>query len=90
VLPPTREHALILALRHARTALVAIDDANIPTVGRYCTRLAGQNDLPMFRSRMDHGVCFFAATGAPLDESRTLKDTLKVMRFALVGRKYLP
>jgi hypothetical protein len=87
-LPPSREHALILALRHARGALIVVDDANIPTVRRYCTRLARQNHLAMFQTRMDHGLCFIAPQFGALNEARGLGDFLRVWRFFLIQRRF--
>jgi hypothetical protein len=87
-LPPSREHALILALRHACGALIVVDDANIPTVRRYCARLARQNHLEMFQTRMDHGLCFLAPMAASPNESRGLWEMLRVWRFFLIRRRF--
>ncbi len=87
-LPPFREHALLLALRHARRALVVVDDANIPTVARYCDRIARQNRLSRFQTPMDHGLYFLAPNEGALDESRGTWGTLRAWRFFLARRKY--
>jgi len=80
-LPPFREHALALALAQARGALIAVDDASIPTVARFCHRLAERNGAPFFRADLDHGL-FFAgpAERAPLDDGRSFVETLKAWR----------
>jgi hypothetical protein len=80
-LPPFREHALAMALAHARGALIAVDDAYIPTVARFCRRLAERNGAPFFTADVDHGL-FFAgpAERAPLDDARSLVETLKAWR----------
>jgi len=79
--PPFREHALTLALQHSREALIVVDDANIPTVGRFCHRLATQNRVAHFQTKMDHGLFFIHAAGArTVDSRRPLIETLKAWR----------
>lgn len=80
-LPPFREHALALALRHATGALIVVDDANIPTVARFCRRLAERNGAAFAHLPLDHGL-FFCGPAAcrPLRESRPFIETLKAWR----------
>jgi hypothetical protein len=79
--PPFREHALTLALAHSREALIVVDDANIPTVHRFCHRLAGQNRVSHFQTTMDHGLFFTqGAGGGAIDTRRPLWETLKAWR----------
>jgi hypothetical protein len=79
--PPFREHALALALAHARRALIVVDDANIPTVQRFCRRLAMRNGVPHFQTTMDHGLFFFGPVGdGAIDLDRPLLETLKAWR----------
>lgn len=87
-LPPSREHALVLALRHAGRALIVVDDANIPTVARYCRRLARRNERPFFQTTMDHGVCFIGPGAVPVDERRSVVDALRAWRFYLIRRRF--
>ena len=79
--PPFREHALALALAHCREALIVVDDANIPTVRRFCRRLAVQNHRCHFQTSMDHGLFFtLGAPGDTIDTRRPLLETAKAWR----------
>lgn len=85
--PPFREHALALALEHSREALIVVDDANIPTVQRFCRRLAGQNHAAHFHTAMDHGLFFlFRAAHGAVDLHRPLLETLKAWRRYFLAR----
>jgi hypothetical protein len=88
--PPFREHALVATLRQNRRGLVVLDDANIPTVERFCVRLAGRNGLAMHRTRMDHGLCFVCppAEGQRLVSERGALETLKAWRRYLLGSRH--
>lgn len=90
VLPPMREHALLVALRHARQALIVVDDVNIPSVARYCRRLAERNRLPHHFTAMGHGLCFLGAASGPLDETRGVLNTLRAWRLYAIRRRFLP
>ncbi len=80
-LPPFREHVLTLALSEAREALIAVDDAGIPTVRRFCHRLAGLNAAPARFLDIDHGLFFFGPGARhPLDVRRPCLETLKAWR----------
>ena len=73
--------ALTLALRHCHQALIVVDDANIPTVQRFCQRLAVQNSVPYYQTRMDHGLFFLCVAGLHrVDARRPLFETLKAWR----------
>ncbi len=85
--PPFREHALTLALEHSRGALIVVDDANIPTVQRFCRRLADQNRATHFHTSMDHGLLFLCPTGSgAVDLHRPLIETLKAWRRYFLAR----
>ncbi|HEY2343246.1 MAG TPA: hypothetical protein VGH90_09470 [Chthoniobacteraceae bacterium] len=80
-LPPFREHALTLALEHARQALIVVDDAAIPTVARFCRRLAQYNDAPFRELALDHGLFLCGpAKRAPIRLGRSLLETIKAWR----------
>ncbi|MEI8342843.1 MAG: hypothetical protein WCH43_15065 [Verrucomicrobiota bacterium] len=80
--PPFREHALLLSLRYMRPGgLIVVDDARIPTVRRFCTRLAEKNGLGSYYSGIDHGLCFFAVNARQsLKTARGLAETAKAWR----------
>jgi hypothetical protein len=85
--PPFREHALTLALRHSPHALIVVDDANIPTVQRFCRRLVSRNRLVHFQTTMDHGLFFLHALDAgAIDIRRPLLETLKAWRRYFLAR----
>lgn len=90
VLPPMREHALLLALRHARGALIVVDDANIPAVARFCRRFAARHALPHHFSPMGHGLFFLTPPAGALDERRGLLAALRVWRLYLLRHRFLP
>jgi hypothetical protein len=81
--PPFREHPLILGLTHAHKATVVIDDANIPTVQRFCQRLA-RNDgaLTSIFTPKDHGLFFFGRreSGEGINFGRGFIETCKAWR----------
>jgi hypothetical protein len=79
--PPFREHALSLSLDHSRGALIVVDDAGIPTVRRFCLRLAGGPGTLQRESRIDHGLFFLARDpSAKPPPRRGLVETLKAWR----------
>jgi hypothetical protein len=81
VSPPFREHALLTCLRHVKCGLVVVDDANIPTVRRFCDRLARQNNLLGFYSPLDHGLYFFALESRrKSNTARSVLESLKAWR----------
>lgn len=86
-LPPFREHALALALEHARGALIVVDDARIPTVSRFCQRLATRNGAAHHFSRTDHGLFICGpATRQPFCAARSWIETAKAWRRYLLPR----
>ena len=81
--PPFREIPLLLSLAHAKNALIVVDDANIPTVRRFCERLAGDVDRVLSCSTTkDHGLYIFARTesSGEIDRWRGLVESLKAWR----------
>jgi hypothetical protein len=82
--PPFREHALITSLRHSKRGLIVVDDANIPTVGRFCDRIAMRNPkaIRQYRTGKDHGLSFLMKLpgGARLDLHRGVLETGKGWR----------
>ncbi len=87
--PPFREHALITALKLNRRAVVVLDDAAIPTVQRFCTRLTARNQLVRHYTRMDHGLFFFCPPPADtrLDTARGWVETVKAWRRYVLGSR---
>jgi len=91
--PPFREHALAMSLTHARHSLIIVDDANIPTVLRFCLRLAEKNHLLHFHLPVDHGLFFILPPehSTPLNASRSHWETMKAWRrFFLSHRSAQP
>ena len=88
--PPFREHALIASLTHARGATIVLDDANIPTVQRYCRRLAQNGGaLKSLFTPKDHGLFFFGPRedGPHIDFSRGPLETAKGWRRFWANRR---
>lgn len=85
--PPFREHALIHSLLYATQAILVIDDANIPTIGRFCRRISRLNPhLSTFWTEKDHGLFFFGkADVRPLRFQRGLIETGKMWRRFIAG-----
>jgi hypothetical protein len=87
--PPFREFPLILSLTHADSATIMIDDANIPTVQRFCRRLAKNQALVSKFTPKDHGLYFFGrkADTKKIDFSRGLVESMKGWRrFFVAGQ----
>jgi hypothetical protein len=80
--PPFREHALSLSLEHCG-GLIVVDDAAIPTVRRFCQRLAG--GMAHRECAVDHGL-FFVVGGGKTGRRRGLVETLKAWRRFFMGR----
>ena len=87
--PPSREHALLTALGQNRGGLIVLDDANIPTVQRFCARLANTNQLASLHSPVDHGLFFILPPkyGGPILSTRGILETLKAWRRFLWAMK---
>jgi hypothetical protein len=87
--PPFREHALSVTLGHCRGGLIVVDDSGIPTVRRFCARLAGGAGTLHRESAIDHGLFFLvrAAAGKP-SPRRGLIETAKAWRrFFMAARQ---
>jgi len=87
--PPFRESTLLSALSMTERALVVLDDTRIPTLSRFCDRIARRNPHLMHR-RVPVGHCFDVfcrLDRAPIDSHRSLPETLKAWRRFFVGRR---
>jgi len=79
--PPFREHALSVSLRHSGGGLIVVDDGGIPTVRRFCARLAGVAGTMHRESPIDHGLYFMVrGAGAGSPPRRRLVETAKAWR----------
>jgi len=81
--PPFREIPLLLSLAHAKNALIVVDDANIPTVRRFCERLAGDVDrVTSCSTTNDHGLFCFARieNSGEVDRWRGVVESMKAWR----------
>jgi hypothetical protein len=81
--PPSREHALLMTLRHAPNAIAIFDDANIPTVRRFCARIAHRRCAVAHFTPLDHGLYFFSLAkngGRDFLFSRSPLEFLKTWR----------
>jgi hypothetical protein len=82
--PPFREHALSLSLERCGGVIV-VDDAGIPTVGRFCKRMGV--GMWMRECGVDHGLCFFMSEGGGGAGRRGIVETAKAWRrFYLAGK----
>ncbi len=86
--PPFREHALSISLQRGSRALIVVDDAGIPTVSRFCLRMAAGPRMLHWRSTIDHGLFLFMRTGEFRPACRRgLVETAKAWRrFFMAGR----
>ena len=88
---PFRESTLWSALVHNDRALVVLDDTRIPTLSRFCDRLAAANPALLHRRvKVGHTFDIFARTDdkAPLTRSHSLLEILKGWRrFFMAARK---
>lgn len=76
---PFREATLINALRHARHALVILDDSRIPTVQQFCDRIARQNPKLLHRRvRVGHGLDLFAHSDSA--DIRSIRGPIEVAK----------
>ena len=79
--PPFREHALRVCLVHCGGGLIVVDVASIPTVRRFCMRLAGAPGTQSRQITIDHGLFFLVHdTGAGPAPRRGLLETAKAWR----------
>ena len=87
---PFRESTLWTALVHNDHALVVLDDTRIPTLSRFCDRLAAGNPTLLHRRvKVGHTFDIFARINdkAPLTQSHSLLDILKGWRRFFMAMK---
>lgn len=83
---PFRLSTLLTVLARPTSALVILDDTRVPTLARFCDRLAAQNPGRLHHRRVGvgHGFDCFARrdreTSRPLDVSQPALETLKAWR----------
>ena len=83
---PFRLSTLLSVLGRPTAALVVLDDTRIPTLARFCDRLARQNPTRLCHRRVPvgHGFdCFTRRdldTSRPLDMTQPVTETLKAWR----------
>ncbi len=83
---PFRLSTLVSVLDRPTSALIVLDDTRIPTLARFCDRLAGQNPERLCHRRVQvgHGFdCFTRRdlqTSRPLDLSQPWTETPKAWR----------
>jgi len=88
---PFREATLSASLQYGPQALAVLDDSRIPTVGRFCDRLAQQNpQLLHKRVTVGHGFDLFFRPdpSRPLACRSGFYDTLKGWRRYFQGRAF--
>lgn len=88
---PFREATLFASLQDGPQALVVLDDTRIPTVSRFCDRLARRNpQLLHKRVHVGHGfdLLFRADPSRPLVCRAGFYDTLKGWRRYFQGRAF--
>jgi hypothetical protein len=87
-----RERTLGSALAENPHAVVILDDSRVPTLSRFCDRIAADNPgLLHARVRVGHVFDVFAtASEAPLRFGHTPLEILKGWRRFLLARKYAP
>jgi hypothetical protein len=88
--PPFREAVLLRALRQMQTGVIVLDDTRIPTLARFCDRIAARNPhLLHRRSQIGHGFDVFAKlTAMPIRDRRGLLETVKAYRRFMIGRRH--
>jgi len=80
---PFRESTLWSSLAHNDHAVVVLDDTRIPTLSRFCDRLAASNPALLHRRvKVGHTFDIFSRAGdkAPLTRSHLLLEILKGWR----------
>lgn len=81
--PPFREYPLILSMKHATNAIIILDDANIPTVDRFCKRLASDRSRVLSCSTsIGHGLFILArlSRNGEIESGRGAIETAKAWR----------
>ncbi len=87
-----RERTLWTALNLNPQAVVVLDDTRVPTLSRFCDRIAAVNPgLLHARVRVGHGLdVFSAASTAALKVKHTPLEIVKGWRRYVLARKYAP
>lgn len=85
---PFREAVLMSALTQAPRAVVILDDTRVPTLARFCDRIAARNPgLLHARVPIGHGMdIFHRQTGATLCLSRPPLEFVRAWRRFIVSR----
>jgi hypothetical protein len=87
-----RERTLCSALIHSPHAVIALDDTRVPTLSRFCDRIAADNPTLLHaRVRVGHGLDVFARSGdTPLRLRPPPLEILKGWRRYFLARRYAP
>jgi len=87
---PFRESTLWISLRRCPQALTVLDDTRIPTLQRFCKRLAAANPNLLFEQvKVGHGFGLFSSCNCRrLKLGQTLKDVASGWRRYFMGRKF--
>lgn len=90
--PAFRERTLWSALIHSPHAVIVLDDTRVPTLRRFCDRIATDNPaLQHARVRVGHGFDVFAGSGETRLRLRPVPlEILKGWRRYFLARKYAP
>lgn len=81
--PPSREMALLDTLRSGNQGIVVLDDADIPTLKRFCEAICLRNpSISGAHLKLDHGIYVFDLRnrGGSLKLSRGLLESCKAWR----------
>ena len=89
--PPFRESTLLSVLALAMRTLVVLDDTRIPTLSRFCDRIALRNPWLLHRRvQVGHSFDVFCNVGRlRIDGRRSLTETAKAWRRFLAGKRIL-
>lgn len=88
---PFREATLLASLQLGPQALIVLDDTRIPTLRRFCDRIASQNPQLLHRRvAVGHGFDLFYRVdpGVPLVRKQSLLDLVKGWRRYFKGRSF--
>ena len=90
--PAFRERTLCSALIHSPHAVIVLDDTRVPTLSRFCDRIATDNPTLLHaRVRVGHGFDVFARSCEPPLRLRPAPlEILKGWRRYFLARKYAP
>jgi hypothetical protein len=86
--PPFREAALMQALLESKARLVVLDDVRIPTLRRFCDRIAMQSHgINVTYIERDHTLAIFTRSGSSVLSNRPgFVEQIKGWRRYLMGR----